>query len=517
MKRCGRAILGIVFILLYPALADEPVDWQMITRIKQEGLGNSRVMETLSYLTDLHGPRLTGSLNYKNAAQWCRQQLSEWGLENAHLESWTFGRGWSIERYSAEMLEPYYMNLIACPKAWTPGTNGAVSGQPLFISLEEENFEQYRGKLAGAIVMLGEPIHSEPHFEADAQRYTAEQLTELTSYPEEASSATSSRRERFAKYRAEYAKRKELTRLLAQEGAAATLEASPVAHGTLRVLGGGAFDNDTTASLPALVIAMEQYNQIVRLLKKNIPVKLEINVQNRFHTEDSLGYNVIAEIPGSDRTLKKEVVMLGAHLDSWHAGAGATDNASGCAVMMEAMRILKALDVKPRRTIRIALWGGEEQGLLGSKDYVKRHFADPKTMNLKPDHANFSAYYNIDNGTGKIRGIYLQENDAVRPIFEAWLKPFHDMGATTLTFRKTRSTDHISFDAVGLPGFQFIQDPIEYFSRTWHTNMDVYDHLLESDLKQMSIIVAAFVYHTAMRDEKLPRKPLPQKTDDRRQ
>lgn len=516
MKRCGRAILGVAFILLYPVLADEPVDLQMVTRIKQEGLNNSQVMETLSYLTDVHGPRLTGSPNYKIAAEWCRYQLSEWGLENARLESWAFGRGWSIERYSAEMLEPYYMNIIAYPKAWTPGTNGAMSGQPLAISLEEEDLEQYRGKLAGAIVLLGEPRDHEPLFEAEAQRYTAEQLTELTGYPEEAGRTTSSRRERFAKYRAERAKRRELTRFLAQEGAAAVLEASPIAHGTLRVLSGGAFDNDTTASLPALVIALEAYNHIARLLKKNIPVKLEINIQTRFHTEDSLGYNVIAEIPGSDGKLKKEVVMLGAHLDSWHAGTGATDNASGCAVMMEAVRILKALEVNPRRTIRIALWGGEEQGLLGSEDYVKKYFADPKTMDLKPDHANFSAYYNLDNGTGKIRGIYLQESEAVRPIFEAWLKPFHDMGAATVTFRKTRSTDHVSFDAVGLPGFQFIQDPIEYFSRTWHTNMDVYDHLLADDLKQMSVIVAAFVYHTAMRDEKLPRKPLPQKSSGRR-
>ena len=287
------------------------------------------------------------------------------------------------------------------------------------------------------------------------------------------------------------------------------LEPSRRKYGIVRVHRGGSFKINEDPGIPSLVVAAEHYNRIVRLLKKDIPVKLAIQIETKFHEEDSLGYNIIAEIPGTDRKLKKELVMLGAHFDSWHAGTGTTDNAAGCAVVMEAVRILKAIGVKPRRTIRIALWGGEEQGLLGSRGYVEKHFAERKTMTLKPAHALLSAYFNLDNGTGKIRGIYLQGNDAVRPIFEAWLRPFHDLGATTVTIRNTGGTDHLSFDAVGLPGFQFIQDPIDYSTRTHHTNMDVYDHALKSDLMQASVIMASFVYHAAMRDEKLPRKPLP--------
>lgn len=266
-----------------------------------------------------------------------------------------------------------------------------------------------------------------------------------------------------------------------------------------------------TPTLPTLVVSPEHYNRIARLLKMEKEVTLEINIRNRYVTDDTLGYNVIAEIPGSDRRLRKELVMLGAHIDSWHAGTGASDNAAGSSVMMEAVRILSAIKAKPRRTIRIALWSGEEQGLLGSRNYVKAHFGDPETMELKPAHKLLSAYYNLDNGSGKIRGIYLQGNDACRPIFEAYLKPFHDMGATTISIRNTGGTDHLSFDRLGLPGFQFIQDPLEYFTRTWHTNMDVYEHTSRADLMQASVVVAAIVYHTAMRDAKLPRKPLPEK------
>jgi Zn-dependent M28 family amino/carboxypeptidase len=300
-----------------------------------------------------------------------------------------------------------------------------------------------------------------------------------------------------------------MMKLLREEGTAVLLEPSRGEHGTLFVGGGGSRSMGSDPALPSLVVAIEHYSRIARLLEKGLPVKLEINIQNRFYEDDSLGYNVVAEIPGTDKKLKDEVVMLGGHLDSWHAGTGATDNAAGCAVAMEAVRILKAIGVQPRRTIRIALWSGEEQGLLGSRGYAQKHFGDRGTMRLKPEHEKFSAYFNLDNGTGKIRGVYLQGNDAVRPIFEAWLKPFHDLGANTLTIRNTGGTDHLSFDAVGLPGFQFIQDRIDYDTRTHHTNMDVYDHALDGDLIQASVIMASFVYHTAMRDEKLPRKPLP--------
>jgi hypothetical protein len=487
--------------------ADEPVDLQVIHKIKKEGFENSKVMEIASYLTDVYGPRLTGSPNLKKASEWARDKLTEWGLENARLESWgTFGKGWSVERFSIEMLEPHYMNIIGYPKAWTTGTDGVVSGQPILISLDEEDPGQYKGKLKNKIILLGDPREADPHFEADASRYTEGELAELTLAPEVA--GESSRKERSRKYREERAKRKKISAVLIEEEAAVILESSSIDHGTLRVGRGGSYKLDEPEDLPAMIITKEQYNRIARIMEKGIAVQLEINIKNQFHREDSLGYNVVAEIPGSDSKLKEELVMLGAHFDSWHAGTGAVDNAAGSAVMMEAVRILKAIGVKPRRTIRIALWSGEEQGILGSENYVAKHFGNPETGDIKPEYANFSAYFNIDNGSGKIRGIYLQSNDAVRPVFEAYLKPFHDLGATTVTIRNTRGTDHLSFDAAGLPGFQFIQDPLAYSSRNWHTNMDVYDHLQENDLKQMAVIVASFVYHTAMRDEKIPRKPL---------
>lgn len=494
-------------LALFP---QEPVDLGVITRIKQEGLKNSRVMETLSYLTDVYGPRLTGSPNLQKAEQWCVEQLEAWGLSNAHLETWgVFGRGWAVERFSAEMVSPVYMNLIAYPKAWTPGTDGEISGKPVLLDLDEENFDQYSGKLEGAIVMLGKPETVELRFKADGSRYDEEKLAELAEAPEPlAKSPWADRRKRWMERRR---KQRKMAEFLAKEHVGVVLEAGSIPDGTLRVMSGGSRKRSSDRpSLPTLVVAPEHYNRIARLLEKWKDVELTVNIQNQFFDDDSLGYNVIAEIPGSDRRLKKELVMLGAHIDSWHSGTGATDNAAGSAVMMEAVRILKAIDVHPRRTIRLALWSGEEQGLLGSRGYVKKHFGDPETMELKPDHKNLSAYYNLDNGSGKIRGIYLQGNDACRPIFEAFFKPFHDMGATTVTIRNTSGTDHLSFDRLGLPGFQFIQDPLEYFARTWHTNMDTYDHASPSDLMQASVIVAAIVYHTAMRDEKIPRKPLPE-------
>jgi hypothetical protein len=403
------------------------------------------------------------------------------------------------------MLEPRYVNIIAVPKAWTPGTNGVISGAPVHIKLDED-LEKFRGKLQNAIVLLGDPREAESHFEADAERYSEEALEKLQQAP--LPGEISPREERRRNFREMREKLNKIREFLIAEGAAVTLESSRIEHGTLQVMGGGSPKASGEPVLPAMVIALEHFNQVVRLLDKEVPVKMEVNIQNRFETEDSLGYNVIAEIPGTDKTLKKELVMLGAHLDSWHGGSGATDNGAGCAAMMEAMRILKALDVKPRRTIRIALWSGEEQGLLGSKGYVKKHFGDVGSKEFTAAHADFSAYFNLDNGTGKIRGIYLQENDAARPIFEAYLEPFHDLGASTITIRETDGTDHKSFDALGLPGFQFIQDPIAYRARTWHTNMDVFDHALDTDLMQMSVIAASFVYHTAIRDEKIPRKPL---------
>lgn len=509
MKKYLSASFLILIVLSFSALAEEPIDWEIVSEIKSEGFNNSKVMETLFYLTDVHGPRLSGSPNYKAASQWCVDQLTEWGLVNAKLEPWgAFGRGWAVERYSIEMLEPQYVNIIAYPKAWTPGTNGPVSGQPVLVDIKsEEDFEKYKGTLNGAIVMRRPSREAETHFTADANRHTDEKLAELAQAPEPgARPSWWARRDEFRRRRRLSNK---INKFFKEEGVSVILEASSREHGTIRVSSGGSYQMNADPASPALTVAIEHYSRIARLLEHDIPVKLEVNVKTSFYEEDSLGYNVVAEIPGVNKKLKSELVMLGGHLDSWHSGTGATDNASGCAVALEAVRILKAIGVKPDRTIRIALWGGEEQGLHGSKGYVAKHFGDRKTMKLKSAHSKFSGYFNLDNGTGKIRGVYLQGNDAIRPIFEAYLKPFHDLGASTLTIRDTGGTDHLSFDRVGLPGFQFIQDPIDYSTRTHHTNMDVYDHALKSDLMQASVIMASFVYHTAMRDEKLPRKPLP--------
>lgn len=509
MRRHIIIWLVSIWLLTSLVLAQEPIDWHIVARIKVEGFQNSQVMETLSYLTDVYGPRLTGSPNLKAASQWAREKLREWGLANAHLEPWgTFGRGWSVERVSIEMIEPPYVPLIAYPKAWTPGTNGPVSGTPILVDIKsEEDFPKYKGKLRNAIVLWQPPRQVQPRFEPDARRYSEDELKKLAEAPDPGARPPWS--DRLQEFRARRALQDKMARFFREEGVAVLLEPSRGEHGTIFVSGGGSYQPGAEVGVPTLVVAMEHHARIVRLLEKRIPVKLEVHIRTRFHDDDPMGYNVIAEIPGVDPQLKEEVVMLGGHLDSWHAGTGTTDNAAGCAVAMEAVRILKAIGVQPRRTIRLALWSGEEQGLLGSRGYVKEHFGDPKTMELKPEHAQLSAYYNLDNGTGRIRGVYLQGNDAVRPIFEAYLKPFHDLGATTLTIRNTGGTDHLAFDAVGLPGFQFIQDPIAYDTRTHHTNMDVYDHAVKGDLMQAAVIMASFVSHTAMRDEKLPRKPLP--------
>lgn len=508
------AVLLMAFVFV--ASAQEPIHWQKISEIKNEGFNNSQVMEILSYMTDVYGPRLSGSPNLKAAGKWAVEKMNEWGLENTMLEPWgTFGRGWTTEKFSAEMIEPQYMPLIAYPEAWTPSTNGLVRGTPVIMKVDsEEDLDQYKGTLRGKIVLVNaDPRKADIHFEADAKRHTEEDLADLAMAP------LPGDRPSWWSRRAEFMRQRELRNKISdfmkEEGVALLLEPSRGEHGTLFVSSGGSRDMNAENSIPSMVVAIEHYSRIVRLMNMDIPVTLAIEVRNKFYTDDSLGYNVIGEIPGTDKNLKKELVMLGGHYDSWHSGTGATDNAAGCAVAMEAVRILQAIDAKPRRTIRIALWSGEEQGLLGSRGYVGEHFGDRRSMKLKPAHKEFSSYFNMDNGTGKFRGVYLQGNDAVRPIFEAWLKPFHDLEAKTLTIRNTGGTDHLAFDAVGLPGFQFIQDPIEYSTRTHHSNMDVYDHTISSDLMQNAVIMASFVYHAAMRNDKLPRKALPTPTAPR--
>jgi len=505
------AVFALALALAWGATAQTEwlaTDAAVIGKFAEEGSHHSRIMEVMGYLTDVYGPRLTNSPNIREAGAYAVKTLSAWGLANVHEEPWgPFGRGWSNELFEANEIAPRHFPLIAYPKAWTLGTNGPVTADVIYAKIErEEDFSAYRGRLRGMFVLTAPLRVVEPEFEAPAHRFTDQELAELAQPrapqppPDKAGRDLQRKQQEF---------NGKLVKFLTDEGAAAWLEPAPHDGGTLTVMGGGSRDPNAAPVLPRIAVDVEHYGRIFRTLEKNIPVTLRINVANKFYDDSLDSYNIIAEIPGTDHA--DEVVMLGAHFDSWAAGTGATDNAAGCAVMMEAMRILESSNVKMRRTVRLGLWTGEEEGLFGSRAYVAEHFADRNSMDLKTEHAKLSAYFNVDNGTGKIRGIYLQDNDAVRPIFEKWMLPFKAEGMTTLSPRSTGGTDHVSFDEVGLPGFQFIQDPIEYESRTHHTNMDVYERIQEADLKQMAVIVASFVYMTATAEQLLPRKSLPKR------
>ncbi len=554
-------------------------DLAAINKIKEEGMDRSQAMQTISFLTDVYGPRLTGSPQSRIAGEWASAKMSEWGLENTALESWgPFGRGWSLERSSVDIVEPSYAPLIAHAKAWSPSLARTVQGTPIYFDAEtEEELESFRGKLGRAIVLISPPRALEAHFEPESLRQTDQGLLALANAeppsargnrggrggprraapPTPETPATTPSTENGATVPAVPAVRdpRIAGRILADKWQMAYEEGASVILEPGRGDGGNVFvasvtmprapedpaNNNpfsrgprpwspeaTIVPLPQLVLAAEHYNRLVRMIERGTAPVLQIDVVTRFHADDLNSFNVIAEIPGTD--LKDEIVMLGAHFDSWQAGTGATDNAVGCGVAMEAVRILKATGVQPRRTIRIALWTGEEQGLLGSRAYVEQHFGrtiapsrdsapaaetEPErrerprnAYELLPEHEKLSAYFNLDNGAGKIRGIYLQGNEAVRPIFRSWLAPFTDMQAATISSSNTGGTDHLSFDGIGLPGFQFIQDTLEYDTRTHHSSMDVYDRLIEDDVKQASVIMASFVYNAAMRNDKLPRKPL---------
>lgn len=489
----------------------EKLDIATIQKIREEGFQHSQVMETAFYLTDVNGPRLQGP-GFMKAANWAKEKLAGWGLQNARLEAWgEWGKGWGVEHCYLAMTAPYYKTIIAVPRAWSGSTNKLQSADILYISANDTTaLESYRAKLKNKVILLEQNYKITPTFKADATRFTDEELAKMASEaPNPRSANDTTYRSRILAMRTQNAFNQKMRKLAKQEGALGMLNTTQNSvDGTLFVSGdyANAALGATPDDLADLSIAAEDYLTLCRLMKAGVPVKLELDVKTKFYTDDTKGYNVLAEIPGTDPKLKEEVVMLGAHFDSWHAATGATDNAAGSSVMMEAVRILKSIGVKPRRTIRIALWSGEEQGLHGSKNYVANHLVEPGTTKLTKDGDNIAAYFNVDNGTGKIRGVYLQGNEEVGPIFANWLKPFHDLGATTVTPRNTGGTDHLSFDRVGLPGFQFIQDPIEYSTRTHHTNMDTYDHLQPDDLKQAATVVASFVYNAAMRDQKLPRK-----------
>ncbi len=519
-----------------------------IERIKDEGMNRSQVMQTLSYLSDVIGPRLTASPGMKRSNEWTRDQLIKWGLQNAHLEAWgPFGRGWSLKRFSAQVSEPLSIPLIAYPKAWSPGTTGPFTAEVVYVDAKDEaDLQRFKGKLKGAIVLTGKMREVKAHFEPIGTRRDEKDLLTLADAP---APTPGSGRRFTAEQRAAQLFSMRKYQFFQNEGAALLVDASRAGDGgtifvqsatvpqpvTENSFGPNAprliqsYDKTAPKIVPQLVVAVEHYNRIARMIEAGEKVKMTVDLAVEWQDADPMGYNTIAEIPGSD--LKDEVVMLGGHMDSWHAGTGATDNGAGVAVAMEAVRILQALNLKPRRTIRIALWTGEEQGLLGSKAYVAEHFGKietpaavagapaspvpspaaspaPGVLVTKPEYEKFSSYFNLDNGTGKIRGVYLQGNESVRPLFRQWLMPFRELGAATLSISNTFGTDHLSFDAIGLPGFQFIQDEIEYDTRTHHSNQDVFDRIQADDLKQAATIMAAFIYNAATREEKLPRKPM---------
>ncbi len=498
-------VLAVSALLQPSAQRADGLDLGVLSRLRDEATTRSQIMETASYLTDVYGPRLTGSPTIRQAADWTMNKMRSWGLSSVHLETYPFGRGWQNQRFVAMVTSPQSFPLIGFPKAWTPGTNGPITADAvLTVITRDEDFAKYRGKLGGKVVLSAPAVDVPASYTARGHRYTDDELTRLTQprqggAPGPAASQAVRDRQAIERRKPQF---------FLDEGVAAVLEPSPRGSGgVVFVQGGGSRDPKAPPVPPDIVLAVEHYDRIVRLLEKNIPVSIQLDVDNRFYDDTPDAFNVIGELPGTDKA--DEVVMIGAHFDSWQSGTGATDNAAGAAVMLEAMRLLKATGVGLRRTVRIGLWSGEEEGYLGSRAYVTSHFADRATMTLTPDHGRFAGYFNVDNGTGLIRGVYMQGNDAVRPIFERWMAPLADGGMTTLTIRDTGGTDHLSFDRVGLPGFQFIQDEIEYNALTHHSNMDTYERLQRNDLQQNAVIVAWFAYNTANRDDLLPRKPLP--------
>ena len=487
---------------------------QAVDIIKYHGLEESKVMEIASWMTDVYGPRLTGSPMLDKATTWAQNELKSWGMQNVHLEAWgPFGRGWELQHFEMHAEDPSYWPVMAYPKAWSPNVSG--SGEVVYLDIEEEeDIEKYRGRLKGKFVLMDTIRDVDEPFDPLARRHDAESLLKL------ANSGVPTPRPRRGNRAGGFSLNKAIWQMLEEERPIAVLDRSYKGDlGTVFVSGArtgeGRARDDGKKVVPQMTLSVEHYNRIFRTMLKGVPVKLDVNMKAKYTNPDGMEHNIIAEIPGTD--LKDEVVIFGAHFDSWHTGTGATDNGAGSAVMMEVARILletiKESGAQPRRTLRLALWTGEEQGLFGSRGYVGEHYAEfddsgwtPQA--LRPDQKSVSAYYNLDNGTGKIRGVYLQGNTEVGPIFREWLKPFAELEASTLTLQNTGGTDHLPFDGVGIPGFQFIQEPMAYFARTHHSNMDNYDHLVGDDLKQAATIIAHFVWQTSQRDEMLPRKEI---------
>jgi hypothetical protein len=572
---------------LNPAVAQEnPVSSRAndaVAQIIEEGMNHSQAMTNLSFLTDVIGPRLTGSPNLKRANEWTRDKLASWGLSNAHLEAWgPFGRGWTLQKFSAQIVEPQAINLIAYPNAWSPGLEQPLVARVVYFDARTNaDLKKFEGKLKGAIVLSGPTRDLSAPLEPIARRLVATNLIALANAGEPregparfqspdrlgGTNSPSGGPGAFGRRGRGFPGR--FLSFVAREGAALIVNESSSGDGgavfvaaasvprpgsetnadTGFGFGFGGFGPNATnlirawatnapAIPPQITVAAEDYNRMARMIQQGEELKMAVDLKVKFNEDDLMAYNTVAEIPGTD--LKDQIVMLGGHLDSWHSGTGATDNGAGVVATMEAVRIIAALKLKPRRTIRIALWSGEEQGLYGSKAYVADHFgyftnvtqsvatapsgkelgsseststnsatnAAPRKLVRGPEYDKLSIYFNLDNGAGKIRGVYLQGNEALRPIFRRWLEPFRELGAETLTLSNTGSTDHMSFDAIGLPGLEFLQDPLDYMTRSHHSNEDVFDRVQAEDLKQAATIIAAFVYNAAMADEKLPRKPL---------
>jgi carboxypeptidase Q len=530
--------------------ATESPDLNMYQRIRDEGLNHSHVMEFATALMDGIGPRLTGSPNAKKANEWTRDTLTKMGLENARLEDWgEFGLGWQQLNTWARMVTPDTAVLIVQATPWSPSTSGPVTGDVVYLNIQaEKDMDQYKGKLAGKVVLFGAMRDVAPVDKALFERHTEKQLEEEAEFPVNANAGgippqvQARIRERMERLRLI----DKVAQFFADEKVAAVIEPSRDASnsggsgGTLfddngATLGRTPYLADKRVKIPVVVATIESYGRLYRLTQAHAPCTVELDVETKFTGEHEHGFDTVAEIPGTDPKLKEQVVMVGGHLDSWIAGTGATDNGAGTVVAMEAVRILKTLDIRPRRTIRIALWTGEEQGLFGSKGYVTQHFGSAKTstapdemqlpefmrraagpLEVKPEQKLISAYFNVDNGSGKIRGIYTQGNGAIAPIFAQWIAPLRDLGVTTITMRNTGGTDHLSFDAVGIPGFQFIQDSLDYETRTHHSNQDVVERLQAADLKQIATVEAIFLYNAAQRDQMMPRKPLPDPEHEQR-
>jgi carboxypeptidase Q len=539
IRKSSILVLVLAALVASPGAQSDRLDYAAIGQIRDEGLNRSQVMDTLFWLTDRYGPRLTGTPAIDEAGAWTMKKMTDWGLSNVHREEWDFGRGWSLVRFSAHMIAPRIQPLIGFPKTWSVGTDGPVSGDVVRTTIATDaDFAKYKGQLKGKIV-LSQPSRAvrmlEGPFIVKMDGDLAKEA-ETTPIPAQrgrggrggagrggarGADATADPAGDQPPGQAAQQFQQRVQQFYKDEGVVAVFDRGSDAdtanmgsglsvdqqHPDGGTVFPGSVNRTAAASIPQVTLAVEHYNRMVRLLEHDVPVKAELDLRVQFH-DNARGFNIVGEIPGSDPA--GEVVMLGAHFDSHPFATGATDNATGTTAMLEALRIIKALGLKPKRTIRVALWGGEEQGLLGSKAYVLAHFADPQTMQLKPEHAKLAAYFNLDNGTGRIRGIWMQGNLAARPIFEQWIEPLKDLDVTILGPRSVASTDHSSFDAVGLPGFQFVQDRLEYNARTHHSNMDTYDRVQRDDLVQQATVAAVFAYDAAMRAEKLPRKARPQ-------